>query len=80
MNVYDQPTKDPHTERVVAPIALRARDVADLTVTAGFPCFSVVLPTRPAPRMTSGDFERLNPLIAAVDHTLREQGVISRDR
>lgn len=80
MNVYDQPTKDPHTERLVAPIALRARDVADLTVTAGFPCISVVLPTRPAPRMTSGDFERLNPLIAAVDHTLREQGVISRNR
>jgi len=54
--------------------------VADLTVTSGYPCISVLLPTQPAPWMTPGDFERLHQLIATVDHTLREQGVISSDR
>lgn len=77
MNTLDQPSRHP---RPVPAIALRARDVADLTVAAGFPCISVLLPTQPAPRMAPGDFDRLNSLIAEVDHALREQGVISRDR
>jgi hypothetical protein len=80
MNTLDQPTRHPHRERSVPPIALRARDVADLTVAAGFPCISVLLPTQSAPRMTPGDFERLHSLIAAVDRALRERGVISRAR
>jgi hypothetical protein len=33
--------------------------VADLTVTAGFPCISVLLPTLPAPRMVRADRDRL---------------------
>ena len=80
MNTLDQPTRHPHRERPVPPIALRARDVADLTVVAGFPCISVLLPTQPAPRMASGDFDRLQSLIAEVDYALLERGVISRER
>lgn len=77
MNTLDQPARH---FRPVPPVALRARDVADLTVTAGFPCISVLLPTQPAPRMTPADFDRLHGLVAEVDHALRKQGVISPDR
>lgn len=62
------------------PIALRARDVADLALSAGYPCISVLLPTRPGPRMASGDAERLQRLIAEVDRELRERGVMRRER
>ena len=77
MNTLDQSSRHP---RPVPAITLRARDVADLTVAAGFPCISVLLPTQSAPRMASGDLERLHSSIAEVDHTLRERGVVSRGR
>lgn len=77
MSTRDQPTRRPTP---VSAIALRARDVADLTVASGFPCISVMLPTQPAPRMAPGDFERLHRLIAGVDRALRERGVIGRER
>lgn len=77
MNTLDQSSRHP---RPVPAIALRARDVVDLTVAAGFPCISVLLPTQSAPRMASGDLDRLQSLIAEVDHALRERGVINRDR
>ncbi|MDO9495554.1 MAG: hypothetical protein Q7J48_07615, partial [Nocardioides sp.] len=77
MNTLDQSRRHP---RPVPAIALRARDVADLASAAGFPCISVLLPTQPASRMALGDFSRLHSLIADVDHALRQQGVISRDR
>jgi hypothetical protein len=68
----------PAAER--SPIALRARDVADLTVTSGYPCISVLLATQPAPRMTPDDREALGRLVADVDRELRERGVTGRDR
>ena len=47
-----------------APIALRARDVAELTVASGYPCISVLMPTRPGPRMTPADVQQLRALAA----------------
>lgn len=66
--------------RQAPPVALRTRDVADLTVTAGFPCVSVLLPTLPAPRMVRADRDRLLGLVAEVDRLLHEHGVTSRQR
>lgn len=63
-----------------APLTLRARDVADLAVSSGYPCISVLLPTEPAPRMMPADLDRLQALVAEVDQVLREQGVTSRAR
>ncbi|GAA2143988.1 hypothetical protein GCM10009844_17010 [Nocardioides koreensis] len=63
-----------------APIALRARDVADLAVSTGYPCISVLLPTEPARRMTPADLGRLQALVAEVDQELQEHGVTSRAR
>lgn len=64
----------------VAPVALRARDVADLAISSGYPCISVLLPTEPAPRMAPADLDRLQALVAEVDRQLQEQGVTSRAR
>lgn len=60
--------------------AVRARDVADLTVTSGYPCVSVLLPTEPSSRMTAPDIERLQQLVAEVDRELRDHGVPARER
>lgn len=62
------------------PIALRARDVADLTVASGYPCISVLMPTQPGPRMTPSDVQRLHALVARVDRELSEHGVTNRAR
>jgi hypothetical protein len=82
MNAPTNPATTPATRSSSgpAPIVLRARDVADLTVSSGYPCISVMLPTEPAPRMTSADLGRLQALVAEVEQRLREQGVTSRER
>ena len=54
---------------------VRPRDVADLTVTAAYPCISVLMPTDPGPRMTSPDAKRLHGLVEDVGQQLREQGI-----
>ncbi len=59
---------------------VRPRDVADLAVTASYPCISVLLPTEPAPRMTASDAARLQALVDDVDRQLRDQAVPSRAR
>lgn len=56
----------------------RARDVADLTVSAAYPCISVLMSTEPGPRMTDTDQDRLAGLVATVEQELREQGVLNR--
>jgi hypothetical protein len=62
------------------PHRVRSRDVADLTVTASYPCISVLMPTEPAPRMTPPDVERLHGLVEEVDQQLREQGIPAHAR
>lgn len=62
------------------PRALRARDVADLTVASGYPCISILLPTDPAPRMTAADLEQLQRLVREVDEELQERSVSGRGR
>lgn len=62
------------------PRALRARDVADLTVASGYPCISVLLPTDPSPRMSAADLAQLQQLVAEVDQELRDQAVAGRGR
>jgi len=62
------------------PIALRARDVADLTVASGYPCISVLMPTQPGPRMTPSDVQQLHALVVQVDRELSEYGVTNRAR
>lgn len=59
---------------------VRPRDVADLTVAASYPCISVLMPTEPGPRMTSGDASRLRGLVEEAGRQLREQGVPARER
>ena len=63
-----------------APPVLRGRDVADLTVTSGYPCISILLGTEPAPRLTQEDRERLGRLVAHVEEELRAHSVLGRDR
>ena len=74
MNSFDTPatSRRPHT--------IRPRDVEDLTVTASYPCISVLIPTEPGPRMTSPDANRLYDLVEAVDQQLREQGILAHGR
>jgi hypothetical protein len=74
MTCFDAPATARRLHRV------RSRDVADLTVTAAYPCISVLMPTEPAPRMTSPDVERLHALVEEVDHQLREQGIPAHAR
>jgi hypothetical protein len=59
---------------------VRPRDLADLTVTASYPCISVLMPTEPAPRMTPGDADRLSELVAEAERQLCDQGVPARAR
>lgn len=59
---------------------VRPRDVADLTVTASYPCISVLMPTEPAPRMTGADVQRLRGLAQEVDRQLRDHGVPAHTR
>ena len=60
------------------PVALRARDVAELAVISGYPCISVLMPTQPGPRMTPTDVQQLHALAAQVDQELSEHGVTNR--
>jgi hypothetical protein len=62
------------------PRALRARDVADLTVTSGYPCISILAPTEPAPRMTAPDLAQLRKLVVEVEQELQQHGVPSGER
>ena len=59
---------------------VRPRDVADLTVTAAYPCISILMPTDPAPRMTPPDAKRLHGLVEDVDQQLRERGIPAQAR
>lgn len=61
-----------------SPVALRARDIADLAITAGYPCVSVILPTRPASCMTQEDRSRLDDLVGDVERELTERSVTNR--
>ena len=70
----------PDVGTVRAAHGVRPRDVADLTVTASYPCISVLLPTEPAPRMTTADVARLQALVDDVDRQLSEQAVPARGR
>ncbi|MCP3420285.1 baeRF3 domain-containing protein [Nocardioides pinisoli] len=63
-----------------SPVALRTRDIADLAVTAGYPCISVLLPTEPAPRMTPADRSRLDDLVRDAAQCLVERSVTNRSR
>ena len=74
MNSVDAPVTARRLHQV------RPRDVADLTVTAAYPCISVVMPTDPGLRMTSSDAKRLHSLVEDVDRQLREHGVPARAR
>lgn len=60
------------------PVALRARDVAELTVRPGYPSISVLMPTEPGPRMTPTDAQQLHTLAAQVEQELSERGVTNR--
>jgi hypothetical protein len=61
-----------------SPVALRTRDIADLAVTSGYPCISVLMPTTPSPRMTREDHEQLRGLVGDVERGLAERSVINR--
>jgi hypothetical protein len=74
MNSFAAPATARRLHRV------RPRDVADLTVAAAYPCVSVLMPTDPAPRMTSPDAKRLHGLLEDVDQQLREQGIPAQAR
>jgi hypothetical protein len=74
MNSFDAPATTRRLHRV------RPRDVADLTVIAAYPCISVLMPTDPAPRMTSPDAKRLHGLVEDVDQQLREHGIPAQAR
>jgi hypothetical protein len=74
MNSFAAPVTARRLDRV------RPRDVADLTVTAAYPCISVLMPTDPATRMTSPDAKRLHGLVEDVDQQLREQGIPAQAR
>ena len=74
MNSFTAPTAGRRLHRV------RHNDVADLTVTASYPCISVLMPTEPAPRMTSPDVERLHGLVEDVAQQLRERGIPANPR
>lgn len=65
--------------RGTAAIALRAKDVAELTAASGYPCISLLLPTQPAPRLTPADFDQLHQLIGEVNRALLEQDVKGRE-
>lgn len=61
-----------------SPVALRTRDIADLAITSGYPCISVILSTKPAARMTRDDRSRLNDLVVDVERQLAERNVTNR--
>ncbi|WP_126688160.1 hypothetical protein [Nocardioides ferulae] len=63
-----------------SPVALRTRDIADLAVTAGYPCISVLLPTKPASRMTPADRSRLDELVRDVEQQLADRGATNRTK
>jgi len=52
--------------------------VAELTVTSGYPCISVLMPTQLGPRMTPTDVQQLHALAAQIDQELSEHNVTNR--
>ena len=44
-------------------MALRTRVIADLAITSGYPCISVLVPTKPSPRMTKEARSLLDDLV-----------------
>lgn len=77
MNSSNRLTREQAVRGYQGPVALRARDIADLTVASGYPCISVLLPTEPGPHLAGPDAQRLRELVAEVGDRLRESGVLS---
>lgn len=61
-----------------SPVTLRTRDVAVLAITSGYPRISVLMPTKPSPRMTEEDRSRLDGLVRDVERRLVERSVMNR--
>lgn len=59
-------------------MALRTRVIADLAITSGYPCISVLVPTKPSPRMTKEDRSLLDDLVRDVERQFVERGVMNR--
>ena len=57
------------------PRALRWSDVAQLTISTGFPCVTVTLPTQPAAQMTPSDQEALRVLVHQAEQMLTATGL-----
>lgn len=64
-----------HAPASPQPRALRWSDVAQLTISTGFPCVTITLPTKPAARMTPSDQEELNVLVQQAEQILRATGL-----
>jgi hypothetical protein len=60
--------------------AVDPQSVARLTVSRGYPCISVLLPTTPSRTMVKADVGRLSSLLHQVDEQLEDRQVTSRDR
>jgi hypothetical protein len=59
-------------------VALRTRDIADLAVTSGYPCITILMPTKPSPCLTREDRTRLDELVEDVGRRLAEGSVMNR--
>lgn len=60
--------------------AVDPKSVAHLTVSGGYPCISLLLPTTPSRRMLKADMGRLSSLLHQVKQQLEDRQVTSRDR
>ncbi|MBJ7355818.1 hypothetical protein [Nocardioides sp.] len=60
--------------------AVDPRSVAHLTVSRGYPCISVLLPTTPSRRMLDADAGLLSRLLHQVKQQLEDSQVTSRDK
>ena len=56
------------------------RDVAALIQMRGYPCVSLLVPTRPGPRISTTDASRLGTLLARAESLLAEHGVTRAGR
>jgi hypothetical protein len=61
-----------------AATAVDPQSVARLTVSGGYPCISVLLPTTPSRTMVKADVGRLSSLLHQVDQQLEDRRVTSR--
>lgn len=64
----------------VAPGDLTPEAAAHLTVTTGYPCISVLMPTTPATRMVIADRARLDGLVLDAERRLGDLTVTARER